>query len=84
VDVVGRGIRQAVPCPALPLVTLAVFSRPTDAANLPDRLADIVPAGARRFGSPSNRISYRVGATSVTVSASDDNTAVTVRHTTGC
>ena len=71
-------------CAAGNLVTLAALSRPTDAGNLADRLEDLVPAGARRFTSPSNRISYRDRGTSVIVAASDDNTAVTARYTTNC
>jgi hypothetical protein len=77
--------QESIDCAAARLlVTLAVLSQPTDTADLGGRLRGKVPATARQFTSPSNRISYRDGPTSVIVSASDDNTAVTVRHTTSC
>ena len=66
------------------VTTVAVLSRPTDAANLRRRLRPVVPADATRFRSDSNRVSYREQAASVTVSASDDNTAVTVTFTSAC
>ena len=64
--------------------TVAVLSQPTDAADLRRRLRPLVPADAVRFRSDSNRVSYREQAASVTVSASDDNTAVTITCTSTC
>ena len=64
--------------------TVAVLSQPTDAADLRRRLRPLVPADAVRFRSDSNRVSYREQAASVTVSASDDNTAVTITYTSTC
>ena len=64
--------------------TVAVLSRPTDAADLRQRLRLLVPPDAARFRSDSNRVSYRDQAASVSVSASDDNTAVTVTVTSAC
>lgn len=66
------------------LRTVAVVSQRANADDLAIRLATVVPPGADRFRSPSNRVSFRDGATSVTVSASDDNTAVTITSTGGC
>jgi hypothetical protein len=77
--------QHTVACPAGGnLVTTAVVSRPAESTDLGSRLAPLLPAGARRFASPANRVSYRAGAVSVTVSASDDSTAVTARYTSGC
>ncbi|MGI5214396.1 hypothetical protein [Plantactinospora sp. CA-290183] len=81
----GEAYRHSVDCPTGgQVVTLAVLSRPTGSAALAERLRGSVPAGARQFTSPSNRISYRQGPVSVIVAASDDSTAVTARHTTMC
>ncbi|WP_431895913.1 hypothetical protein [Micromonospora haikouensis] len=77
--------RHRVTCPqGGSLATLAVLSQPTDSADLTNRLRTRLPGGARLFTSVSNRIAYRDGPVSVIVAASDDNTAVTVRHTTTC
>jgi hypothetical protein len=85
----GTGAAEAswhsLGCPAGGLMaTTAVVSRPVDTGDLPERLAGLVPAQARTFGSVSNRLSWRDGGVSVIVAASDDNTAVTVRYTVGC
>jgi hypothetical protein len=47
-------------------------------------LRPLLPAEAARFRSESNRVSYQDQAASVTVSASDDNTAVTITYTGAC
>ena len=66
------------------LRTVAVVTAPTDAAGLAARLAGRLPGGARAIGTSSNRVAYRDGRTSTIVAASDDNTAITLQHTTPC
>jgi hypothetical protein len=64
--------------------TVAVVTAPTDAAGLAQRLSTRVPAQARVVSTPSNRVVYRDGDTSVVIAASDDNSAVTIQHTSPC
>ena len=66
------------------LRTVAVVTAPTDAAGLAARLAGRLPDGARVTDTSSNRVAYRAGGTSTVVSASDDDTAITIQHTTPC
>ena len=76
---------DSVSCPAGSIVTVATISAETDADNLRNRLADAVPATARRFVSGANRLAWRDGGTSVVVAASDDGRHITVQDTgTGC
>lgn len=75
--------QNALACPG-GLRTIAVISQHTNADDLTGRLATVVPESADRFRSPSNRVSFHEGRTSITVSASDDNTAVTITSTSGC
>jgi hypothetical protein len=65
-------------------VTWSALSRPTDSSGLRNRVAPALPASARRFASPSNRLPFRDGHTSVIVAASDDGTHVTVQYTVDC
>jgi hypothetical protein len=76
--------RNTLPCPdGTTATTIAAVSRPSDADRLAQRVP--VPAGATQFTAASaNRVSYRTGDVSVVVAASDDNTAITVQHTTDC
>lgn len=65
------------------VVTIAGISRRTNANDLPVRFP--VPADASRAAlNRANRIAYRTGRTSVIIGPSDDGTAITVQHTTGC
>jgi uncharacterized membrane protein len=74
-----------VSCPGGSIVTVATISAETDTDNLRNRLADTVPATARRFVSSTNRLAWRDGRTSVVVAASDDGRHITVQDTdTGC
>jgi hypothetical protein len=75
---------DTVDCPSGQIVTVATESRGTNADGLPTRLSALVPAGARRFTSPSNRLSWRDASTSVIVAASDDGTHITIQRTTTC
>ena len=63
---------------------MSAISATTDTGNLPARLAPLVPAGARRFAAPANRLSWRDGTGSTIVAASDDGTHITVQHTDPC
>jgi hypothetical protein len=75
----------ALPCPAGgQTVTWAALSGTADSSQLQQRLAPTLPAGARRFVSPANRLPWRDGHTSVVVAASDDGTHVTVQYTVDC
>jgi hypothetical protein len=76
---------NALPCPnGGQTVTWAALSGTADSAQIPQRLAPTLPAGARRFVSPANRLPWRDGHTSVIVAASDDGTHVTVQYTVDC
>jgi hypothetical protein len=75
---------DAVNCPNGQIVTVATQSQVTNTDGLAARLSALVPAGARRFTSPSNRLSWRDASTSVIVAASDDGTHITVQRTTTC
>lgn len=65
-------------------VTWSALSAQTDPSGLPGRLAPTLPSSARRFASPSNRLPWRDGHSSVIVAASDDGTHVTVQYTVDC
>jgi hypothetical protein len=65
-------------------VTWSALSKSTDSSGLPGRVAPSLRASARRFASPSNRLPWRDGHTSVIVAASDDGTHVTVQYTVDC
>jgi hypothetical protein len=72
-------------CPGGTIVTLSTVSAPTDPTNLRNRLAEAVPASARRFVATGNRLAWRDGGTSVVVAASDDGRHVTAQVTaSGC
>jgi hypothetical protein len=74
-----------LPCPAGgQTVTWAALSGVADSAQLQQRLSPTLPASARRFVSPANRLPWRDGHTSVVVAASDDGTHVTVQYTVDC
>jgi hypothetical protein len=65
-------------------VTWAAVSGTVDSGQIQSRMAAAVPPTARRFASPSNRLPWRDGHTSVIVAASDDGTHVTVQYTVDC
>ena len=65
-------------------VTWAALSGTADSAHLQQRLAPTLPASARRFVSPANRLPWRDGHASVVVAASDDGTHITVQYTVDC
>jgi hypothetical protein len=75
----------ALPCPnGGQTVTWAALSGTADSARIQQRLAPTLPASARKFVSPSNRLPWRDGHTSIVVAASDDGTHVTVQYTMDC
>ena len=65
-------------------VTWAAVSGAADSARIQQRLAPTLPASARRFVTPANRLPWRDGHTSVVVAASDDGTHITVQYTVDC
>jgi hypothetical protein len=65
-------------------VTWAALSGTADSGQLQARLAPTLPASARRFASPANRLPWRDGRTSVIVAASDDGSHITVQYTVDC
>jgi uncharacterized iron-regulated membrane protein len=69
-------------CAAGALTTVDAVSATAPSAALAGRLAAVVPATARRFTTPSNRIIWRDGTTSTVVASSDDGTHITVQRTT--
>ncbi len=71
-------------CPTGTLATMIAISAPTNSDDLPARLTDAVPAGARQYPGSGDRLAYRQGSVSVVIAPTDDGTAVTVRYTTGC
>ncbi|MDI6097368.1 hypothetical protein QLQ12_01970 [Actinoplanes sp. NEAU-A12] len=76
---------QRLRCTTGDIVTISAVSERTDTGDLTDRLAPALPSTARRFTTgDANRISYRDGPVSVIVASSDDGTAITAQHTTGC
>jgi hypothetical protein len=75
---------DTIACAGGHLTTLSAISRTTDTDNLPRRLAALVPAAARRFVSPANRLAWHDATGSMIVAASDDGTHITVQHTTHC
>jgi hypothetical protein len=66
------------------VTTVSVVTAPADASDLNRRLADRVPPDAQRATTSSNRVAYRTTTASVIVSASDDNTAITIQQTRPC
>lgn len=77
---------DSVACTGGRIVTVDAVSQATATGDLPHRLAGSVPAGARTFTSPSNRLAWLDQTTSVIVAASDDGTHITAQRTTtgGC
>jgi len=75
---------ESVTCPGGRITTLDSASAPTSTGNLAGRLARVIPAGARRFQSTSNRLAWRQGAVSTIVAASDDGSEIDVQRTTAC
>lgn len=73
---------EAVPCPGGAITTVDAVSADTDSSDIAARLAPAIPAGARRYTTPGNRVIWRTGATSTLVAASDDGTHVTAQITT--
>lgn len=87
----GLGTRPAsftthrLPCARGSITTVAAISEPADTADLPTRLAGVVPATSGLFDpGDSNLVVYREGPVSVTVAASDDGTSVTAQYTVAC
>ena len=76
---------NALPCPnGGQTVTWGALSGTADSAQIQRRLAPTLPASARRFVSPANRLPWRDGRTSVVAAASDDGTHITVQYTVDC
>jgi hypothetical protein len=75
---------DAVACSSGRIITLDAISQPTDTANLRARLSRYLPAGARLFGSASNRAAWRMLKVSTIVASSDDGTQITVQRTVSC
>jgi hypothetical protein len=76
---------QSLPCRAGSIVTVSAVSGPVSPGRLTARLDATIPAGARKFtAGDANQVAYRDGPTSMVIAVSDDGTAVTVQHTTGC
>jgi hypothetical protein len=77
--------QEILACPAGGnLVTVTEISKPTTTDHLLDRLAAHIPANTHVYAATVNRVAYHDGPDSVIVAASDDATAITVRHTTTC
>lgn len=72
---------DTVPCPGGAITTTDAVSGSTGSAHLSTRFATAVPAGARRYTTPSNRVIWRIGQTSTVVAASDDGTHITAQIT---
>jgi hypothetical protein len=73
---------ESVPCGRGAITTVDAISAQTDSSGIAGRLAAAVPADARRYTTPSNRIIWRSGSTSTLVAASDDGVHVTAQITT--
>jgi hypothetical protein len=73
---------DTVPCPRGAITTTDAVSTSTDSAHLSTRIGAAVPAGARRYTTPSNRVIWRSGQTSTVVAAADDGTHITAQITT--
>jgi hypothetical protein len=81
----ARVRQQTLPCPSGgSIVTTTAISQPTTSGTLADRLAGHLPADAHPYPTTANRVAYRTAGVSIIVAASDDATAITVRHTTAC
>jgi hypothetical protein len=77
--------QQTLPCPAGGnVVTITAISQPTSSGDLADRLTGHLPTDARPYTTTANRVAYCTADVSVIVAASDDATAITIRHTTSC
>jgi hypothetical protein len=66
------------------LATVTEISGPASTDHLLDRLATHLPPHSHVYAATVNRVAYHDGPDSVVVAASDDATAITVRHTTPC
>jgi hypothetical protein len=84
-DAIPAGFHtDSVACLSGRIVTLDAISQPTDTANLRDRVARLLPPGARQFSSTSNRVAWRDQNVSTIVASSDDGTQITVQRTAPC
>ena len=78
-------VESRLSCGAGAITTVSMTSRAVDSSDLKRRLVGAVPDTARLFrAGRANRVAYRDGAVSVVVAATDDGTAVSAQHTTGC
>jgi hypothetical protein len=72
---------ETVPCPGGAIITTDAVSASTDSGQLSTRVATVIPTGARRYTTPSNRAIWRAGQISTVVAASDDGTHITAQIT---